>query len=126
MRFVHRQRAVGCPVRVGKELGRPIGVVAAEKPQADACVARLNHVGSHLLRPVLVVTDGEVCLTPEQATDVFVRINVGDIGNVVSFLFEPSDHTEFHCCGRHVVEKIPGSDSVKRTRGRIAGVGPVQ
>jgi len=44
-----------------------------------------------------------------------VRIDVGDIGDIVSFVLDPAKHAEFHRGWRRVVEKIPGTDSVKRT-----------
>ena len=99
-------------VHVWKQLDCPIDIIAAEEPEADACVAHLNHVCSHLLRPVLVVASREKAFRSKQATDILMRVDVGDIGNVVTLVLEPADHAKIHGRWSTVVEKVPGTDPI--------------
>jgi len=126
-------------VRVWKQLDSPIEIIAAKEPEADTRVARLNDIRSHLLRPVLVVTPREKAFRSKQATDILMRVDVGDIGNVVTLALEPGDHAEIHGRWSTVVEKVPGTDPIlpkltviehrgckERLLGRTAPVGAAE
>src|SRR6266446_4704876 len=55
-----------------------------------------------------------------------MRIYVGDIGYVVTFVLEPAKHAEFHRGWRAVVEKIPRTDSISAKLTRIEQGGRIE
>src|SRR5258708_27792276 len=87
------------------------------------------------------MADRQECLAPQEAVYVFMRVNVGDVGDIVSVVFEPANHPKFpragptggqrHLCSRVpeaakiVSEEVSCAHTVNRGRLRTASIGAV-
>ena len=81
-------RAIGRAGGVGLESNLPEAGGRAEEGEVDAAVARRLDVLAHLPRPVAVAADREKNPVGQEEMRVFVRVDVGDVGDVVAVPLE--------------------------------------
>src|SRR5205807_8462521 len=87
--------AVRQAVAVGEKVDHAAAGVTAQKGNVDPRRDRRLHVMEHVEGPVLVVPDRQPGFRAQEALGVRVRVQVADVGDVVTFLLHPEGEREF-------------------------------
>ena len=92
------------------------GRVGGEEGEVDAAVACALEPVPHLLRPVLVVPDGEDRLVVPQASRIRMRVDVGLVRDVVAHALDPAEELD-------LVDLIEAALAVWSIEGDLHGSG---
>src|SRR5688572_8831553 len=69
--------------------------VSAQEQNIYAGIASDADVVEHLLRPILVVSDGKECFAAQQSFGVLMCVDIRHVGDVVAFLLHPEAERMF-------------------------------
>ena len=88
-------RAIGRPIASGQHRNNAENGIAAEKSQTHPFITGLAHMVIHLQAPIFVMPHRDESLSAQQTLWIGVRVDIGDIGDIIPVLLQPKGQWEF-------------------------------
>src|SRR6266481_804262 len=84
----------------------PVDVVGRNESKPLAGIPRILKVGAHLVRPIFRMAYSQSRLVIREHAGVFMQIDISDVGDVVAFTLQETEHIDF------IREELPSASTV--------------